>query len=141
MVEACSSRSINQLWQQQTLQQCLPIILYVSQLETFDQSLVGVEIVIQPLLNLLTRQQVQAMRQRVEELVAEEAGRAGEEFRQEEGPVRLANLVNKDPIFEICFTQPLVLAAISHALKWQLETLVAQRTDGHSWRRITKPPC
>ncbi|MBV7332051.1 phytanoyl-CoA dioxygenase family protein [Chloroflexi bacterium TSY] len=74
-----------------------------------------------PLPNLLTSKQVQAMRQRVEELVAEEAGRAGEEFRQEEGAIRLANLVNKDPLFEICFTQPLVLAAVSHVLNGDLK--------------------
>ena len=57
------------------------------------------------------------MRKRLDELVDEEGGEAGKEVHQEAGATRLSDLVNKDPIFEVCFTHPRVLAAISHVLQ------------------------
>ncbi|MCY4018988.1 MAG: phytanoyl-CoA dioxygenase family protein [Chloroflexi bacterium] len=70
-----------------------------------------------PLPTVMTPQQVGAIRERVQELMAEEGEEAGSEFSTEIGAVRLANLVDKDPLFEICFTHPRVLAAMNHVLK------------------------
>lgn len=70
-----------------------------------------------PLPGILSPEQVSAIRQVVEALIAEEGENAGGEFKQEIGAVRLANLVDKDPLFEICFSHPRVLAAMNHVLK------------------------
>jgi ectoine hydroxylase-related dioxygenase (phytanoyl-CoA dioxygenase family) len=70
-----------------------------------------------PLPNVLSPQQVQAIAVRLEELAAAEGDRAGLEVHQEAGTTRLANLVDKDPLFELCFTHPRVLAAIAHVLQ------------------------
>ena len=70
-----------------------------------------------PLPNLLSDEQVAEIRARVEALTAAEGEGAGTEFQQEVGTERLSNLVDKDPLFEICFTQPRVLAGISHVLR------------------------
>ena len=70
-----------------------------------------------PLPGILTPAQVTAVRRRVEELIAIQGDKAGAEFKQEAGAHRLANLVDKGPLFEICFSQPRVLAAMSHVLK------------------------
>ncbi len=69
-----------------------------------------------PLPNLLSDAQVSAIRERVEALAAAEGAGAGAEFQQEAGTERLSNLVDKDPMFEICFTHPRVLAGISRVL-------------------------
>lgn len=70
-----------------------------------------------PLPAVMSPEEVSAMRERAQELMAEEGEAAGSEFRTERGAVRLANLVDKDPLFEICFTHPRVLAALNHVLK------------------------
>ncbi|MCY3780358.1 MAG: phytanoyl-CoA dioxygenase family protein [Chloroflexi bacterium] len=70
-----------------------------------------------PLPGIMPPTQVTAIRQRVEALIAEEGENAGSEFSQEIGAVRLANLVDKDPLFEICFSHPRVLAAMNHVLQ------------------------
>jgi len=70
-----------------------------------------------PLPNILTREQVQAMAARLDELVALEGENAGKEVHQEVGTDRLSDLVNKDPMFDVCFTHPRVLAAIAHVLR------------------------
>jgi ectoine hydroxylase-related dioxygenase (phytanoyl-CoA dioxygenase family) len=69
-----------------------------------------------PLPGILSAEQLQVIRQRLAELSAAEGARAGLEVHQEEGTDRLADLVNKDPVFEVCFTCPRVLAAIAHVL-------------------------
>src|SRR5436190_13040629 len=74
-----------------------------------------------PLPGILSPQQVQALANRLEALAAEEGEQAGLEVHQEKGAIRLSNLINKDPIFEICFTQPRVLAAIAHVLQNDLK--------------------
>ena len=70
-----------------------------------------------PLPNLLSPQQVQAIATRLEQLAAAEGDQAGLEAHQETGTTRLANLADKDPLLEVCFTHPRVLAAIAHVLK------------------------
>jgi ectoine hydroxylase-related dioxygenase (phytanoyl-CoA dioxygenase family) len=69
-----------------------------------------------PLAGVLSGGQVAAMRARLAELLAAEGAQAGAEVHQEAGTDRLADLVNKDPIFQVCFTQPRVLACIAHVL-------------------------
>ena len=69
-----------------------------------------------PLPDVMSPKQTATIRRRVEALIAEEGEQAGSEFRQEPGAHRLANLVDKDPLFGICFTHPRVLAAINHVL-------------------------
>jgi ectoine hydroxylase-related dioxygenase (phytanoyl-CoA dioxygenase family) len=66
--------------------------------------------------DVLSDGQVAAMRARLAELLAAEGERAGLEVHQEAGTDRLADLVNKDPVFEPCFTDPRVLACIAHVL-------------------------
>lgn len=70
-----------------------------------------------PLPGLLSTAQAEALRTRFQELIREEGEEAGLEVHQEAGTERLANLVDKDPLFEICFTHPRVLAAMNHVLQ------------------------
>ncbi|MEP6984109.1 MAG: phytanoyl-CoA dioxygenase family protein [Chloroflexota bacterium] len=74
-----------------------------------------------PLANILSAGQIAQMSKRTDEMIAEEGEGAGKEVHQEAGATRLSDLVNKDPIFEICFTHPRVLAAISHVLGGNLK--------------------
>lgn len=69
-----------------------------------------------PLYEILTSAQVTQIAARLAELTEQEGAQAGAEVHQEPGALRLANLVNKDPLFEVCFTHPRVLAAIAHVL-------------------------
>lgn len=69
-----------------------------------------------PLAGVLSDEQVTRMRTRLGELSAAEGDRAGIEVHQESGTDRLADLVNKDPVFEVCFTDPRVLACVAHVL-------------------------
>ncbi len=69
-----------------------------------------------PLEGLLSAEQVAAFNAKLAELTAAEGDRAGVEVHQERGADRLADLVNKDPMFEICVSHPRVLAAMRHVL-------------------------
>ena len=69
-----------------------------------------------PLAGILTGQQLAMMRGRLAELLAAEGQRAGLEVHQEAGTDRLADLVNKDPVFDVCFTDPRLLACVAHVL-------------------------
>ncbi len=69
-----------------------------------------------PLPGLLSPATVQELRARVDELAALEGADAGKEVHQEAGTDRLADLVNKDALFTVCFTHPRVLAAVAHVL-------------------------
>jgi ectoine hydroxylase-related dioxygenase (phytanoyl-CoA dioxygenase family) len=69
-----------------------------------------------PLPGTLAEPQVEALGARLDELLAAEGEDAGKEVHQEAGTDRLSDLVNKGEIFEVCFTNPRVLAAISHVL-------------------------
>lgn len=74
-----------------------------------------------PLAGILSAEQIAQINKRMDELIAEEGQDAGKEVHQEAGTTRLSDLVNKDLIFEICFTHPRVLAAISHVLSGNLK--------------------
>lgn len=74
-----------------------------------------------PLANILSAQQIAQLTKRLDELIAIEGAEAGKEVHQEVGTTRLSDLVNKDPLFEVCFTNPRVLAAISYVLGGNLK--------------------
>jgi ectoine hydroxylase-related dioxygenase (phytanoyl-CoA dioxygenase family) len=69
-----------------------------------------------PLVGVLTDEQLTKIRDRLAELSAAEGDHAGLEVHQETGADRLSDLVNKDPLFEVCFTDPRVLACVAHVL-------------------------
>lgn len=77
-------------------------------------SLDGAGYVVLP--DILSAEAVRAFGARLDELVALEGSEAGKEVHQEAGTDRLADLVNKDAMFTVCFTHPRVLAAIAHVL-------------------------
>jgi ectoine hydroxylase-related dioxygenase (phytanoyl-CoA dioxygenase family) len=66
--------------------------------------------------NILSPEQVESFNARLDELLSEEGEQAGIEMHQEAGTERLARLVDKDSLFDICFTHPRVLAAAAHVL-------------------------
>ena len=65
---------------------------------------------------VLSWRQVAGFRSRLAELLASEGDQAGLEVHQEAGTDRLADLVNKDPAFDVCFTDPRLLASVAHVL-------------------------
>ena len=70
-----------------------------------------------PLPGLLSAAQVAAFRERVEAITGAEGARAGIEVSQEAGANRLSNLADKDPLFDLCYTHPSILAAMNHVLQ------------------------
>lgn len=81
-----------------------------------------------PLPGILTPEQVARMGARLDALTAEEGADAGKEVHQEAGTDRLSDLVNKDLMFDVCFTHPRVLAAVAHVLggEFKLSSLNAR---------------
>jgi len=69
-----------------------------------------------PLPGVLSGAQLEAIRTRVDELLAAEGDKAGLEVHQEAGTSRLADLVNKGEMFWPAFTDPRVLACMAHVL-------------------------
>ena len=65
---------------------------------------------------VLSDEQVQVVRARLAELLTAEGDQAGLEVHQEAGTDRLADLVNKGPMFQPCFTASRVLACMAHVL-------------------------
>src|SRR5215467_1149551 len=74
---------------------------------------------------------LEALRRRVDELFLEEGANAGSEFKQEPGARRLANLVNKGPIFEEIILTPQVLEAMEAVLgpRFKLSSLNVRSAD------------
>lgn len=69
------------------------------------------------LFDILSTDQVKEFVDRLEALETQEGDEAGKEVHQEAGTIRLSDLVNKGPMFEVCFTHPRVMAAIAHVLE------------------------
>jgi len=71
------------------------------------------------------------LRRRVDELFAEEGDRAGQEFKQEPGARRLANLVNKGTVFEQIILTPEVMTAVEQVLgpRFKLSSLNARSAE------------
>lgn len=70
---------------------------------------------------ILSQSQVAAISARLDALSAAEGASAGLEVHQEPGTDRLSDLVNKDPLFDICYAHPRVLAGIAHVLRNDLK--------------------
>jgi ectoine hydroxylase-related dioxygenase (phytanoyl-CoA dioxygenase family) len=71
---------------------------------------------------------------RLEELYTQEGDRAGSEFKQEPGARRLANLVDKDPLFAECIAVPLLLEAVEAVIgpRFKLSSLNARSANPHN---------
>ena len=74
-----------------------------------------------PLGRILTDEQLEALRTRQDELLAEEGDKAGLEVHQEAGADRLSDLINKGEMYHVVITHPRLLAAIAHVLKSDLK--------------------
>lgn len=102
-----------------------------------------------PLSGILSPEQVEALRARQAELLAEEGDKAGTEVHQERGTDRLSDLINKDTLYHVVITHPKVLAAIAHVLQSDLklsslnsrDALPGQGLQGlHAdWGRLERP--
>lgn len=56
------------------------------------------------------------LRRAFDQIHAAEGAEAGKEVAQMEGVRRLADLVNKDPVFDAVYVQPFLLAAVAHVI-------------------------
>ena len=82
-----------------------------------------------PLGQVLTQEQVAAINLRISQLMQEEGEQAGAELLdspyirhpKEAGADRLADLVNKDPLFDVFYTHPRVLAGITLVLGTEIK--------------------
>jgi ectoine hydroxylase-related dioxygenase (phytanoyl-CoA dioxygenase family) len=82
-----------------------------------------------PLGQILMPEQLEAIRNRIRMLLEEEGEKAGAELLdsphirhpKEAGADRLADLVNKDPLFDLFYTHPRVLAAVACVLGEELK--------------------
>ena len=79
----------------------------------------------------LSPEMLAQVRDRVEELYTQEGENAGSEFRKELGARRLANLVDKGPIFERLVATPEILELVGHVLggDFKLSSFNARSTD------------
>jgi ectoine hydroxylase-related dioxygenase (phytanoyl-CoA dioxygenase family) len=70
----------------------------------------------------------------LEALYAAEGERAGSEFKQEPGARRLANLVDKDPVFAECIEVPALLDCVEAVLgsRYKLSSLNARSASPHN---------
>ncbi|MYE88493.1 phytanoyl-CoA dioxygenase family protein [Candidatus Poribacteria bacterium] len=102
-----------------------------------------------PLGKILTPEQIANMIRRLDKLAELEGEDAGKELHQEGGTIRVSNLVNKGPMFQIGFSHPRVLAAIRHVIgpRFKLSSLdcrMALPGQGHQafhadWRSGVEP--
>ena len=102
-----------------------------------------------PLEGILTQGEIVPMICRLDELAVLEGTNAGKELHQEDGTIRVSNLVNKGRMFEIGFSHPRVLAAIRHVIgpRFKLSSLdcrMALPGQGHQafhadWRSGVEP--
>jgi len=69
--------------------------------------------------NVLDDGELRSLVRRFDELVAEEGDKAGLEAHQEAGTARLADLVDKGPVFDLCWNNPRQLSAVAHVLGWR----------------------
>lgn len=84
---------------------------------------------------VLSPERVEAFNAKLQELTELEGERAGLEVHQEAGTDRLSDLVNKDPMFELCLSYPPLLAAVHHVLgdfkMFSLNSRAAHPGQGH----------
>jgi ectoine hydroxylase-related dioxygenase (phytanoyl-CoA dioxygenase family) len=70
---------------------------------------------------ILSASELDAIRNRLAELLDQEKENAGKEVHQETGTARLANLIDKGDVFRVFFTHPRVLAALAHVLSHDMK--------------------
>jgi ectoine hydroxylase-related dioxygenase (phytanoyl-CoA dioxygenase family) len=77
---------------------------------------------------------LEALRRRIDELFFEEGCRAGCEFKQEPGALRLANLVDKGEVFRQAIAMPEILDLVAHVLgpEYKLGSLNARSANPYS---------
>jgi hypothetical protein len=96
---------------------------------------------------VLPAAQATAMASRLDALGVEEGENAGKDFHTEKGTTRLGTLINKDPMFDVCFLHPRGLAAVNYILKenFGLSSITgraAQPGEGHQGlHRDNHVPC
>lgn len=75
-----------------------------------------------------------ALTLRMEELFAAEGDQAGAEFRLEPGSRRLANLVDKDPLFASCIARPELLPYVGAVIgdRFKLSSLNGRSAEPHN---------
>ena len=80
---------------------------------------------------VLSPSRLERLVQRIDALFAEEAERAGSEFRPEPGARRLANLADKGDVFVECLLEPVVLELVAHVLgpRFKLSSLNARSAE------------
>jgi ectoine hydroxylase-related dioxygenase (phytanoyl-CoA dioxygenase family) len=94
---------------------------------------------------LLDQSTMAGLARRFDELVASEGDAAGIEVHQEAGTARLANLVDKGPVFDACWNHPVVLAAVAHVYDWRpfkinsLNARAALPGEGHQRLHADSP--
>jgi len=83
---------------------------------------------------LMSPDQLNSLRDRVEVLFQEEGANSGSEFKQEPGARRLANLVNKGRIFEEAMMTPVILECMAHVLgpQFKLSSVNVRSTNPHT---------
>ncbi|EST27153.1 phytanoyl-CoA dioxygenase family protein [Streptomyces roseochromogenus] len=80
----------------------------------------------------LTLCEVQALRDRLAELLVMEGEKAGTEVNKEPGTDRVSDLVNKGHVFEKCFTHPVLLAGVQRVLgEFKLSSLSSRQPLPH----------
>ena len=84
--------------------------------------------------DVLDKGTLESVRDRVEELYRQEGEDAGSEFRKEPGARRLANLVDKGPVFEQLVATPRILDLVRHVLseKFKLSSFNARSANPYS---------
>jgi len=84
--------------------------------------------------NLIAPDYLHALRNRIDELLAQEGSAAGSEFKQEPHARRLANLVDKGEVFERAIRMPRVLELTAHVLgpQFKLSSINFRSADPHS---------
>ena len=80
---------------------------------------------------LMPQEQLEAIRNRQEELLSDEGDKAGTEVHQESGTDRLSDLINKGIMYHIVITNPKLLAAISYVLKGDLRLSSLNSRSAH----------
>src|ERR1043166_4228103 len=71
---------------------------------------------------ILSPEHVRKMAARMDELIVYEKERGIVEGQKEPGTDRVANLLNKDAMFDVCLTHPRLLAAVAHVLKGEFKS-------------------
>ena len=81
------------------------------------------------------------MAARLDTLAAAEGENAGKDFHTEKGATRLGTLINKDPMFDICFLHPRGLAAVNYLMEgdFGLSSITGRAAQPGEGRAVVQP--